>query len=124
VGRRVDPRLLGQAVREPTHPRRRRSQVDTFGDACEAWLEYVAREKDRRPSTVRDYRNTVRRYLMPEFGADTLLHTIDTSRVDAYRERLLAEGQLSRRTIQKILVLLHGIRACSSLLSRPDLKRG
>jgi integrase len=46
---------------------------------------------------------------MPEFGAGTLLHTIDTSRIDAYRERVLAEGQLSRRTIQKILVLLHGI---------------
>jgi hypothetical protein len=30
--------------------------------------------------------------------------------VDAYRERLLIDGQLSRRTIQKILVLLHGIR--------------
>ncbi len=40
---------------------------------------------------------------------DTLLHTIDTERVDAFRERMLAEGQLSRRTIQKILVLLHGV---------------
>jgi hypothetical protein len=43
-------RLLGQAAREPTDPRRRRSQADTFGDACEAWLEYVAPEKDRRRS--------------------------------------------------------------------------
>jgi integrase len=50
-----------------------------------------------------------RRRLLPEFGAATLLHKIDTARVDAYRERLLVEGQLSRRTIQKILVLLHGI---------------
>jgi hypothetical protein len=38
-----------------------------------------------------------------------VLHPIDTARVDAYRERLLVEGELSRRTIQKILVLLHGI---------------
>jgi hypothetical protein len=66
-------------------------------------------EKDRRPSTVKDYRNTVRRYLIAEFGSDTLLHTIDTEQVDAFRERMLADGQLSRRTIQKILVLLHGI---------------
>ncbi len=72
-------------------------------------MAYVAHEKDRRPSTVKDYRNTVRRYLVGEFGADTLLHTIDTRRVDAFRERMLAEGHLSRRTIQKILVLLHGI---------------
>src|SRR4051794_38773575 len=101
--------LLATAVREPTDPRRRRADDHTFGEACEAWLAYIANEKDRRPSTIGDYRNTVRRYLLPEFGADTLLHTIDTARVDAYRERLLVEGQLSRRTIQKILVLLHGI---------------
>jgi integrase len=51
----------------------------------------------------------VRRYLLAEFGEDILLHKIDTDRVDAFRERMLAEGELSRRTIQKILVLLHGI---------------
>jgi hypothetical protein len=51
----------------------------------------------------------VRRILITEFGADTLPHTIDTERVESFRERMLADGQLSRRPIQKILVLLHGI---------------
>lgn len=37
------------------------------------------------------------------------LDTIDTARIDAFRERMLAEGQLSQRTVQKILVLPHGI---------------
>jgi integrase len=74
-----------------------------------AWIAYLAEEKDRRPSTIKDDRNTVRRYLLPEFGVDTQLHTMDTKRVDAFRERMLAQGRLSRRTIQKILVLLHGI---------------
>jgi len=101
--------LLDTAVREPTDPRHKRAQDHTFGEACDAWLAYVAGEKDRRPSTVKDYRNTVRRYLIAEFGPDTLVHTIDTARVDAFRERMLAEGRLSRRTVQKILVLLHGI---------------
>ena len=102
-------RLISSALRGPSDPRRKRAQDHTFGEACDAWLAYVAEEKDRRPSTIRDYRNAVRRYLLAEFGADTLLHTIDTGRVDAFRERMLAEGHLSRRTIQKILVLLHGI---------------
>jgi integrase len=102
-------RLLAGAVREPTDPRRKRREDHTFGEACDAWLAYVAHEKDRRPSTINDYRNAVQRYLLHEFGADTLLHTIDTARVDAYRERLLMDGHLSRRTVQKILVLLHGI---------------
>jgi hypothetical protein len=43
---------------------------------------------------------------VPGFGTDTLLHTIDTARVDDYRERLLIEGELPRRTIQKILGIL------------------
>jgi len=43
------------------------------------------------------------------FGAATPLSEITTEAIDAYRERLLAEGRLSRRTIQKALVLLHGI---------------
>jgi integrase len=102
-------RLLSLALREASDPRRKRAQDHTFAEACNAWLAYVAEEKDRRPSTIKDYRNAVRRYLIAEFGADTLLHTIDTPRVDAFRERMLAEGHLSRRTIQKILVLLHGI---------------
>jgi hypothetical protein len=76
--------LLDAAVREPTDPRHKRAQDHTFGDACDAWLAYVAHEKDRRPSTLGDYRNTVRRYHLPEFGADTLLHTIDTARIDEY----------------------------------------
>jgi hypothetical protein len=89
-------RLLSSALREPTDPRRKRPQDHTFGEACQAWLAYVA-EKDRRSSTIKDYRNTVLRYLLTEFGADTLLHTSDTARVDDFRERMLLEGHLSRR---------------------------
>ena len=74
---------LDAAVHESTDQRRKRADDHTFGEACDAWLAYVAHEKDRRPSTIGDDRNALRRYLLPEFGADTLLHTIDTARVDA-----------------------------------------
>src|SRR3954466_14228145 len=83
----------------------------TFGEACSEWLRYVEFDRQRSPSTLRDYRNSVNRYLIPELGADTPLARIDTARIDAMRERLLAEGDLSRRTVQKLLVLLHGILA-------------
>jgi integrase len=102
-------KLLAQAVREPTDPRHKRDVDHTVGEACDAWLHYVEHEKARRPSTVRDYRNALRCYLLPEFGKDTLLRTIDTRSIDTYRERLLTEGELSRRTIQKILVQLYSI---------------
>jgi integrase len=46
--------------------------------------------------------------LLPEFD-ETPLEQITTECVDHYRARLLAEGRLSDRTINKLLVLLHGI---------------
>ncbi|MDQ3630662.1 MAG: tyrosine-type recombinase/integrase, partial [Actinomycetota bacterium] len=81
----------------------------SFADACAEWLRYVELEKQRAPSTLRDYRNTVECYLKPEFGKDASLEAITTERVDAFRERMLDEGKLSRRSIQKIMVLLFGI---------------
>ena len=118
-------KLLAEAPRQPTDPRRKRDQDRTFAEACDAWLDYVEHEKALRPSTVRDYRNAVGCYLLPEFGATTLLRTIDTARIDAYRERLLTEGELSRRTIQKILVQLYSIlkRASARAGSTPTLPR-
>lgn len=101
--------LLSAAPRKAADPHGLGASARTFGAACEAWLAYVEHEKDRRPSTVDDYRNSVRRYLIPEFGAATPLWTISTRQIDAFRERMLADGQLSRRSIQKILVLLHGV---------------
>jgi hypothetical protein len=48
--------LLDAAVHEPTDPRGKRVSDHMFREACEAWLAYVAHEKDRRPSTIGDYR--------------------------------------------------------------------
>ncbi|MEK6271433.1 MAG: tyrosine-type recombinase/integrase [Actinomycetota bacterium] len=81
----------------------------TFGEACDEWLRYIEFEKQRAPSTLRDYCNVVRRRLLPEFGRDTPLSSITTDAIDSYRERLLAEKELSRRSVQKVLVILHGI---------------
>ena len=80
----------------------------TFGDACVDWLRYVEHDKQRAPSTLQDYRNVVRCYLLPTFGPDTPLEKVTTEKIEQYREQLL-EQDLSRRTIQKVLVLLYGI---------------
>lgn len=94
-------------------PRRRRSApVEsrmTFGEACAEWLRHVEHDKKRKPSTVRDYRNHVRADLLPAFGAETSLATIDTPQVDAFRERLLERRALSPRTAQKLCTMLHGV---------------
>ncbi len=80
-----------------------------FADAVAEWLRYVEHEKARRPSTVRDYRNTARGALLPEFGSETPIEAIDADRIEAFRQKQLGSGKLSRRTVQKQLVLLHGI---------------
>jgi site-specific recombinase XerD len=79
-----------------------------FAEASTEWLRYVEHDRQRTDFTLRDYRNTVRRYLLPHFGADTPVSAIETEDIDSFREHLLA-GHLSRRSIQKILVILHGI---------------
>jgi hypothetical protein len=81
----------------------------TYSDAVEEWLRYVEHERGNSPNTVYDYRRTAEKRLVPEFGKDTELGSITTERIDEYRERLLTEGQLSRRSVQKLLVINHGI---------------
>lgn len=80
----------------------------TFADAAAEWLRYVEHDRKRRASTLRDYKNVVRNNLLPEFG-EAPLGQVTTDWIDGYRARLVAEGRLSGRTINKHLVLLHGI---------------
>jgi len=104
--------LLGEsderAAPNGRRPRRRRGAGHTFGEACHAWLEYIEHDRQRARSTVRDYRNTVRHHLLPGMGTDRPVADIDTAAIEELRRRLLVSG-LSRRTVQKVMVLLHGI---------------
>lgn len=84
-------------------------EVPTFAAAGREWLEYVEHDRKRRRSTVQDYRRELERVLIPEFGEQARLDEIDTAKIDAYRAKLVAEGRLSARTINKRLAQLHAI---------------
>jgi integrase len=71
--------------------------LETVG---EEWLRYGERDRKLRPSTVQDYRAELR-HLYEEFGRDTPIAAITTERVEEWRRRLVAEGRLSARTINK-----------------------
>ena len=54
----------------------------TIADAAQAWLRYVEHEKARAASTVRDYRNTVNNSILPYFGNDKPLTSIERDDID------------------------------------------
>lgn len=68
------------------------------------------REVDRqlKPSTIAEYRSVVARHLEPAFGTLPLAQ-VTTDRIKAWRAGVLADGRLSRRTVQKVLTNLHTI---------------
>jgi hypothetical protein len=70
----------------------RRGRAVTFEQACLEWLRYVEHDRQRTASTVRDYRNTVRRYLLPGFGASTPVASITTEDIDDFREQMPGGG--------------------------------
>lgn len=51
----------------------------------------------------------MRTRLIPHLGEKTAVRSITTEQIDAYREELLAEGRLSLRTIQELLVTNYSI---------------
>lgn len=81
----------------------------TWEDACREWLRWTEYDRRRKRSTVRDYRLTVEANLIPDLGADRQLETIQPKNIEAYRDRLLDQGRLSPRTINKRLTMIGGI---------------
>ena len=80
----------------------------TFGDAAEEWLRYVETERGRKASTLADYRSAVRAHLVPAFG-EMAIEDITTETIERWLAGELEEGRLSRRSLQKLVVLLNGI---------------
>ena len=69
----------------------------TLRDAWEEWLRHIEFDRNRKSSTVRDYRSQTRRYLLDELGADLPLHELTTERIEEWQQELLERGELARR---------------------------
>jgi integrase len=80
----------------------------TFRDAAAEYLRYVEHVRQIDEATVKDYRGVVEGYLLAEFG-DQRLEVVTPDAIDAYKERLIAEGRLSNRVIVRHLTVLHGV---------------
>jgi hypothetical protein len=80
-----------------------------FDDAAREWLRYAAEDRAGKPTTRRDYRNTVERRLMP-FCGGMRLEDITPQLIETWRASLRSGA----RTKNKQLTILNGImrRAC------------
>src|SRR4051794_19053375 len=84
-----------------------------FADAADEYLRYLADDRQRKPSTIRDAASVIRNHLLPPFGARRL-EDITEQEVDRWARRLGAERPLSNATKRKVIVIFHGVmtRAC------------
>jgi hypothetical protein len=80
----------------------------TFAEACEDFLRWVELDRQRKRSTLDDYRSAVRAHLVPAFGS-VALEEVTAGDIDRWRAQLVAEARLSGRSINKLLTILHGI---------------
>jgi len=85
----------------------------TFADAAEEYLRYLAQDRQRKPSTVRDARSVIHNHLLPPVG-DRGLEDITEAEVERWARRLGADRPLSNATKRKVIVIFHGVmaRAC------------
>jgi integrase len=82
----------------------------TFEDAAAEWLRYVEQDRDCKPSTLRNYRSTVRVHLMPTF-AGVRIEDITSAQIEAWRAGLGSTGgrALGNRTRNHAVSVLHAI---------------
>ncbi len=80
----------------------------TFKDAAAEYMRWLEDDRQRKPSTLRDYRSILHAHLLPEFG-ECRLEDITTDQVEAWSVRLAGTGRVNNRTRLKILTVLHGV---------------
>jgi integrase len=80
----------------------------TVADACDEFLAYVERERQRKPSTLRDYRSILDNHVRPVLG-DVPLEELTSEGVEDWAARLGATDTMSNRTKTKVIVVFHGV---------------
>jgi integrase len=79
----------------------------TVGEAAHEWLRHSEWERGVKASTLREYRSVVEAHIVPRFG-DQSIEAVTARKVEAWAAELLASGR-SRRTVNKVLTMLHGV---------------
>ena len=78
-----------------------------LADAVRSYIVHLEVVRDRKPSTIQDYRSMLNRHIGPYFG-DQQLCRIGSEQVLAYMQAKLTSG-LARKTVRNQVTLLHGV---------------
>jgi integrase len=80
----------------------------SFADAAAEFLRWIEHDRERKRSTLNDYRSAVNAHLLPAFG-HLRLEEVTTAAVDAWRAQVVIERRLANKTVNKVLAVLRGI---------------
>jgi integrase len=80
----------------------------TFREAAEEFMRFLEEDRDRKPSTLRDYDSVIWNHLLPAFG-DWRLEDVTPEAVERWARTLGQGRRLSNRTRLKILIVFHGL---------------
>ena len=80
----------------------------TFDVLAEDWLAWGVRDRDWKPSTLSDNRSNINAHLNPAFGSRRV-EKITADDIEQWRDELVDERGLSRRTVNKLLINLGAI---------------
>lgn len=105
AGELLDTLLVAERAKPQTNLRHLGRTVQ---DGVDEWLTHREQEKGCAETTMRDYRATAARDIVPFLGADTPLRRVTRTQAEAFRKHMLATKR-SPRTAQKILVMTTGM---------------
>src|SRR5919109_1854576 len=81
----------------------------TVADACANDLRYIEQERERKPSTLRDYQSIFRNYVLPHLG-DVALEDPSAERVERWAAvEIDPDRRLANRTREKAITVFHGV---------------
>jgi integrase len=81
----------------------------TVTDACAEYLRYIEQDRQRKPSTLRDYQSIFHNYVLPHLG-DVALEDLTAERVERWAAvEIDPDRQLADRTGEKAITVFHGV---------------
>ena len=81
----------------------------TVADACAEYLRYIEQDRQRKPSTLRDYDSIFRNHVLPHLGAIPL-EDLTPDRVEHWAAHEIDPDRvLANRTREKTITVFHGV---------------